>query len=71
MKFIYLHRNKLAFQQETNRVVNLWNNLPEDVVCAENLNLFKNKIDNFLKDYIYATNFDLYYKTFTKTTLKR
>ena len=66
------HFNKRQYQYFfTNRVVNLWNNLPEDVVCADNLNLFKNKVDNFLKEYMYATNFDLYYKTFTKTTLKR
>ena len=42
------HFNKRQYQYFfTNRVVNLWNNLPEDVVCADNLNLFKNKVDNF------------------------
>ena len=55
----------------TNRVVNLWNNLPMNVVTADNLNLFKSKIDLHLKDFMYTTNFDLYYKTFTQKNLKR
>ena len=55
----------------TNRVVNLWNNLPIDVVTADNLNIFKSKIDLHLKDFMYTTNFDLYYKTFTQKNLKR
>ena len=30
------------------RIVNLWNSLPEDVVCANTMNEFKNGIDNAL-----------------------
>ena len=29
------------------RIVDTWNSLPADVVCANNLNTFKNKLDNF------------------------
>ena len=44
----------------TNRVVNLWNKLPEQIVHAPSLNVFKNKFDSFMKDYIYSTNLDMY-----------
>ena len=44
----------------TNRVVNLWNNLPADVANAQNLNSFKNKIDFLYEDFMYKTNLDLY-----------
>ena len=40
----------------TNRVNNIGNNLPEDVVCADNLNLFKNKVDKYLPDFIICNN---------------
>ena len=32
-----------------NRVVNDWNNLPDDIVQSEGINTFKNKIDKYLK----------------------
>ena len=31
----------------TNRVVSIWNSLPNDVVMADNINLFKNHLDKF------------------------
>ena len=31
----------------TNRVVRIWNSLPDTVVSASNLNTFKNRIDKF------------------------
>ena len=37
----------------TNRVTNIWNNLPDHVVNADNVNSFKNCIDNHLKDFNY------------------
>ena len=33
----------------TNRIVNEWNALPEEIVRAKNLNSFKAKIDEWLK----------------------
>ena len=33
----------------TNRVVNDWNNLPEGVVKAKNLNIFKASLDDWMK----------------------
>ena len=32
----------------TNRVVQQWNDLPENIVTSPNLNLFKNRLDNYL-----------------------
>jgi hypothetical protein len=31
----------------TNRIINIWNSLPENVVLCTNLNQFKNKLDKF------------------------
>jgi len=45
----------------TNRVINIWNSLPFEVVTAKTVNSFKNKIDKALKDYTYQTNIELYY----------
>ena len=40
----------------TNRVVNVWNNLPSHVASAETVNMFKNSFDKLYKDYMYSTN---------------
>ena len=42
-----------------NRVTNIWNKLPNHIVSVDNLNIFKNKIDDFLKDFTYSTRLDL------------
>ena len=33
-----------------NRVVSLWNSLPEAVVCADTVDKFKNRLDKFWQD---------------------
>ncbi len=33
------------------RVVNLWNDLPEQVVSSPNINVFKNRLDSYWKDH--------------------
>ena len=45
----------------TNRVITLWTSLPEAVVCAPTMNLFKNLLDTHLNNYKYNTNFNLYF----------
>ena len=40
----------------TNRVITPWNSLPPQVVNATSVNAFKNQLDNFYKDTIYATD---------------
>ena len=45
----------------SNRVVNIWNGLPQEVVTAQSTNMFKNKIDKLLKNHMYSTNLELYY----------
>ena len=37
----------------SNRVVNLWNSLPEDVVSCESINAFKNSLDTHWSNLIY------------------
>ena len=39
----------------TNRIVKIWNSLPDEVVVADSVNCFKNKLDKYWK------NVDLYY----------
>ena len=34
----------------TNRVIPIWNSLPNQVVCAETVNSFKNRLDKFWSD---------------------
>jgi len=31
-----------------NRIINVWNSLPEDIVTAPSVNSFKNRLDKFL-----------------------
>ena len=44
----------------TNRVTNLWNQLPSDMVNASSVNCFKNKIDRLLQTYTFQTKIDIY-----------
>ena len=45
-----------------NRVVNLWNSLPNRVVMSDSTNIFKNRLDSFWegKDIIYDFRAQLY-----------
>ena len=45
----------------SNRVVNIWNNLPPEVVSAPSTNCFKNQIDKLFNIHMYSTNLNLYY----------
>ena len=40
-----LHKRKVSFSQRT---INDWNHLSHDCVNASSVNMFKNKIDNYL-----------------------
>ena len=40
----------------TNRVTSNWNRLSQEIVCAESLNIFKNKLDAKFKNIMYNTN---------------
>ena len=58
----------------TQRAINDWNNLPNDMVNASSLNTFKNRLDKFWKDiyydistgsaFFFVGNIYYYYKTF-------
>ena len=43
----------------TNRIINVWNNLPGNIVEAKSLNCFKNYIDIYFKDCMYDMNFNI------------
>ena len=45
----------------TNRVVNVWNKLPENIVNSETLNSFKNKIDSHFMEYVFSNHINVYY----------
>lgn len=40
----------------TNRIVNMWNSLPNEVVTAGSINAFKNRLDKHLSSIMYSTN---------------
>ena len=40
----------------TNRVINVWNNLPQATVNAESVNVFKNCVDKYFKELMYSIN---------------
>ena len=42
-----------------NRIINNWNSLPNNVVNAETINSFKNRLDKHWSEYQYKTNFKL------------
>jgi len=33
----------------SNRIVNMWNSLPDNVILADNVNQFKNRLDKYWK----------------------
>ena len=45
------------------RIVKMWNELPNDVVTSKNINVFKNKLDEFWKDH--PLKFDYRYQSLT------
>ena len=50
-------KSRLVQNFFSNRIVNVWNNLGEDIVNRESLNSFKNDIDHLFSEHMYATNF--------------
>ena len=42
----------------TNRIINVWNNLPRKTVNAGSVNLFKNCIDVHFKEYMFSTSIE-------------
>ena len=60
LTLLKVRTNKAPFQNFfTNRINNIWNALPNDVVNAMNVNCFKNKIDAYFRKYIYRTKLNL------------
>ena len=59
-KLIKPRVNTTLFQNFfTNRIITAWNSLPEEVVTASSLNLFKNKLDQCLQQYRFRRDIDI------------
>ena len=43
----------------TNRVINMWNKLPNYIVTSETLNMFKNRVDNHFDEVLYHTRLNI------------
>jgi len=43
----------------TNRIVNMWNSLPDNVILANNVNQFKNRLDKHWHDIVFNYRADL------------
>ena len=51
------YTNKRQFQHFfSNRIINHWNNLSEEIVESKNIDIFKNNIDKKFNDLMYSTN---------------
>ena len=60
MKLLKPRTNTKIYQSFfSNRVINLWNSLPDFVVTADSVNMLKNYIDLLLDEYKYTVNFDI------------
>ncbi|KAK3104405.1 hypothetical protein FSP39_001342 [Pinctada imbricata] len=51
-KTLFAQRPRLDIRKHnfSIRSTNIWNSLPDDVVCAKSLNSFKNKLDKFCRN---------------------
>ena len=53
--------NKSKYQRFfSNRIINIWNNLPQDIVNAKSINEFKNKFDLHNKEHQYSIDINYY-----------
>ena len=60
-KVIKRHTNTKKYSSFfANRIVSLWNDLPEDIVCARTINTFKNRLDKHFKSTMYKTELNLW-----------
>jgi hypothetical protein len=47
----------------TNRIMDVWNNLPAYVISAENVKSFENRLDRHWENHPIVFNYELDYKT--------
>ena len=43
----------------TNRIINVWNSLPGDIVNSDSVNGFKNSFDNLFASHLYKTKLNI------------
>ena len=51
----------------TNRIVDLWNNLTEEIISAKNLNTFKNRLDKYWANQPMKYDFEAEYEFITRS----
>ena len=51
----------------TNRIVDIWNNLTEEIVSAKNLNTFKNRLDKYWANQPMKYDFEAEYEFITRS----
>jgi ribonuclease P/MRP protein subunit RPP40 len=57
-KVVRLTTNTSLFQHfYTNRIINMWNSLPREVVEVDSTNAFKNRIDKYFSAVMFSTDF--------------
>ena len=59
-KKLYQHRSNKDIRKNffTNRIINIWNSLPENVISAKNTKIFEHRLDNYWKDQDLLYNYE-------------
>ena len=57
---LYQHRSNKDIRKNffTNRIINTWNSLPENVISAKNTKIFEHRLDNYWKDQDLLCNYE-------------
>jgi hypothetical protein len=67
---LYQHRSNKDIRKNffTNRIINIWNSLPENVISAKNTKIFEHRLDNYWKDHLYGFQTELAYSRWGRTS---
>ena len=59
-KKLYQHRSNKDIRKNffTNRIINIWNSLPENVISAKNTKIFEHRLDNYWNDQDLLYNYE-------------
>ena len=57
---LYQHRSNKDIRKNffTNRIINTWNSLPENVISAKDTKIFEDRLDNYWKDQDLLYNYE-------------
>ena len=59
-KMLYQHRSNKDIRKNffTNRIINTWNSLPENVIIGKDTKFFEHRLDNYWKDQDLLYNYE-------------